>query len=53
MTGIGIHHWTDISRRNIMAPVSTILLQENSLKPAQPAGFFFALLDQSHPQMFP
>jgi hypothetical protein len=25
------------------APVSTILLQENSLKPAKQAGFFFAL----------
>ncbi|RYF05777.1 MAG: hypothetical protein EOO78_00050 [Oxalobacteraceae bacterium] len=24
------------------APVSTILLQENSLKPAKQAGFFFA-----------
>ena len=30
-------------QRSIMAPVSTILLQENSFKPAQSAGFFFAL----------
>jgi hypothetical protein len=31
-----------MSRCNIIAPVSTILLQENSLKPAKQAGFFFA-----------
>jgi hypothetical protein len=30
-----------------MAPVSTILLQENSLKPAKQAGFFFACTAQA------
>ena len=52
MTGIRIHHWTHISRRNIMAPVSTILLQENSFKPANSGLFFIPVTqrDQSHPK---
>jgi hypothetical protein len=36
-------------QRSIIAPVSTILLQENSLKPAQSAGFFFIALMRTDP----
>jgi hypothetical protein len=43
MTGIRIHHWTRISRRNIMAPVSTILLQENSFEARNQRAFFLSV----------
>jgi hypothetical protein len=42
MSGIYILNWTYIWQRSILAPVSTILLQENSFKPAS-SGLFFAL----------
>jgi hypothetical protein len=34
-------NWTNIPRRSIISPVSTILLQENSFKPAFISGLFF------------
>jgi hypothetical protein len=44
MSGIRIQNWTYIWQRNIITPVSTILLQENSFKPAS-SGLFFVLRD--------
>ncbi len=40
MSGIRILNWTYIWRCSIITPVSTILLQENSFKPAS-SGLFF------------
>jgi hypothetical protein len=42
MSGIRIQNWTYILRSNIITPVSTILLQENSFEARPTAGFFFA-----------
>ncbi len=44
MSGIQILNWTYISQRSILAPVSTILLQENSFKPASSGLFFWLFL---------
>jgi hypothetical protein len=43
---IEIQNWTYMWQRSIIAPVSTILLQDNSLKPAQ-SGLFFVLFSGS------
>jgi hypothetical protein len=40
ITIIEIQNWTNMWRRSIITPVSTILLQDNSLKPAE-SGLFF------------